>query len=183
MTDAKLHALMVPNVSITYEARSTRRPGLLPVIIVLVGLRDYQDDKADVILKYMPDEARLLKAYGELPENTRLNEGVARRMMVLEFLAASWKSVPPLAVGPSLRQAMFIHICTDGAWPSSSSKGGHGILLKYPDNSFLAAKCKACWGVSTMAIEAEAIRDALLLAVVCICWTWFFTQTISRLSL
>ncbi|KAG5626635.1 hypothetical protein H5410_011853 [Solanum commersonii] len=35
------------------------------------------DDKADVILKYMPDEARLLKAYGELPENTRLNEGIA----------------------------------------------------------------------------------------------------------
>ncbi|KAL9691293.1 hypothetical protein QQ045_011713 [Rhodiola kirilowii] len=30
--------------------------------IILVGLRDYQDDKADVILKYMPDEARLLKA-------------------------------------------------------------------------------------------------------------------------
>ncbi|KAL0655709.1 hypothetical protein Bca4012_076293 [Brassica carinata] len=44
--------------------------------IILVGLRDYQDDKADVILKYMSDEARLLKAYGELPENTRLNEGI-----------------------------------------------------------------------------------------------------------
>ncbi|PRQ36558.1 putative translation initiation factor 1A (eIF-1A), RNA-binding domain, S1, IF1 type [Rosa chinensis] len=40
--------------------------------IILVGLRDYQDDKADLILKYMSDEARLLKAYGELPENTRL---------------------------------------------------------------------------------------------------------------
>uniref|UniRef100_A0A3Q7ID72 S1-like domain-containing protein n=1 Tax=Solanum lycopersicum TaxID=4081 RepID=A0A3Q7ID72_SOLLC len=36
----------------------------------------FQDDKADVILKYMPDEARLLKAYGELPENVRLNENV-----------------------------------------------------------------------------------------------------------
>lgn len=44
--------------------------------IVLVGLRDYQDDKADVILKYMNDEARLLKAYGELPDTLRLNEGV-----------------------------------------------------------------------------------------------------------
>ncbi|KAG2545567.1 eukaryotic translation initiation factor 1A-like [Panicum virgatum] len=41
--------------------------------IVLVGLRDYQDDKADVILKYMNDEARLLKAYLELPS---LNKGV-----------------------------------------------------------------------------------------------------------
>ncbi|KAF2292350.1 hypothetical protein GH714_020450 [Hevea brasiliensis] len=46
--------------------------------IILVGLRDYQDDKADVILKYMPDEARLLKAYGELPESTRLNEVMKR---------------------------------------------------------------------------------------------------------
>jgi translation initiation factor 1A len=48
--------------------------------IILVGLRDYQDDKADVILKYQPDEARLLKAYGELPENVRLNEGIAGGM-------------------------------------------------------------------------------------------------------
>mmetsp|Transcript_38616 Transcript_38616/g.109201 ORF Transcript_38616/g.109201 Transcript_38616/m.109201 type:complete len:141 (-) Transcript_38616:279-701(-) len=42
--------------------------------IVLVGLRDYQDEKADVILKFMADEARSLKAYGELPENIRVNE-------------------------------------------------------------------------------------------------------------
>ncbi|KAG6395037.1 hypothetical protein SASPL_145628 [Salvia splendens] len=42
-----------------------------------VDLSGHEDDKADVILKYMPDEARLLKAYGELPENTRLNEGIA----------------------------------------------------------------------------------------------------------
>ncbi|KAG6536077.1 hypothetical protein ZIOFF_001119 [Zingiber officinale] len=44
--------------------------------IILIDLRDYQDDKADIIFKYMPDEARLLKAYGELPENIRLNEGI-----------------------------------------------------------------------------------------------------------
>ena len=36
--------------------------------IILVGLRDYQDDKADVIHKYTTDEARQLKTYGELPE-------------------------------------------------------------------------------------------------------------------
>ena len=36
--------------------------------IILLGLRDYQDTKADVILKYTPDEARNLKTYGELPE-------------------------------------------------------------------------------------------------------------------
>ncbi|CAL9218426.1 unnamed protein product [Arabidopsis halleri] len=44
--------------------------------IILVGLRDYQDDKADVIHKFMPDEARSLKEHGELPKNIRLNEGV-----------------------------------------------------------------------------------------------------------
>ena len=42
--------------------------------IILVGLRDYQDNKADVILKYTPDEARNLKAYGELPESAKINE-------------------------------------------------------------------------------------------------------------
>ncbi|RWS02020.1 eukaryotic translation initiation factor 1A: X-chromosomal-like protein [Dinothrombium tinctorium] len=42
--------------------------------IILVGLRDYQDAKADVILKYNPDEARNLKSYGELPENAKINE-------------------------------------------------------------------------------------------------------------
>ncbi|KAJ6217189.1 hypothetical protein RDWZM_008346 [Blomia tropicalis] len=42
--------------------------------IILIGLRDYQDTKADVILKYNPDEARNLKSYGELPENAKINE-------------------------------------------------------------------------------------------------------------
>merc|ERR1711959_756954 len=42
--------------------------------IILVGLRDFQDEKADVILKYNADEARSLKAYGELPDNIRVNE-------------------------------------------------------------------------------------------------------------
>lgn len=42
----------------------------------MVGLRDYQDSKADVILKYTPDEARNLKTYGEFPESVRINETV-----------------------------------------------------------------------------------------------------------
>jgi translation initiation factor 1A len=42
--------------------------------IVLVGLRDYQDEKADVIMKYTADEARVLKQYSELPENIRIND-------------------------------------------------------------------------------------------------------------
>ena len=43
--------------------------------IVLVGLRDFQDEKGDIILKYNPDECRSLKAYGELPSNIQVNEG------------------------------------------------------------------------------------------------------------
>jgi len=44
--------------------------------IILLGLRDYQDTKADVILKYTSDEARNLKAYGELPETAKINENL-----------------------------------------------------------------------------------------------------------
>lgn len=33
--------------------------------IILVSLRDYQDQKADVILKYLNDEARTLKSIGK----------------------------------------------------------------------------------------------------------------------
>lgn len=40
--------------------------------IILIGLRDYQDAKADVILKYTADEARNLKTYGEFPETGKI---------------------------------------------------------------------------------------------------------------
>lgn len=43
--------------------------------IILLSLRDYQDEKGDVIMKYTSDEARSLKAYGELPEHAKINEG------------------------------------------------------------------------------------------------------------
>ncbi|SCV66898.1 BQ2448_5544 [Microbotryum intermedium] len=42
--------------------------------IILLSLRDFQDDKADVIQKYTSDEARNLKTYGELPETAKINE-------------------------------------------------------------------------------------------------------------
>jgi len=41
--------------------------------IILIGLREFQDEKADIILKYSADEARRLKANGELPDNTQIN--------------------------------------------------------------------------------------------------------------
>lgn len=42
--------------------------------IILLSLREFQDEKADVIQKYSADEARSLKKYGELPESAEINE-------------------------------------------------------------------------------------------------------------
>ncbi|KAK8833229.1 hypothetical protein WA577_007760, partial [Blastocystis sp. JDR] len=42
--------------------------------IVLIGLRDFQDDKADIIMKYTADEARQLKAYEEIPDNVDIEK-------------------------------------------------------------------------------------------------------------
>jgi|UniRef100_A0A7S0QUU8 translation initiation factor 1A len=42
--------------------------------VVLISLRGFQDNKADVIDKYLPDEVRTLKTAGELPESVKLNE-------------------------------------------------------------------------------------------------------------
>ena len=42
--------------------------------VILIGLRDFQDDKADVILKYTSDEARQLKLKGEIPEHVNITD-------------------------------------------------------------------------------------------------------------
>lgn len=59
--------------------------------IILLSLRDYQDEKGDVILKYSADEARSLKAYGELPESAKINETdtYVDRLFILLALVAS----------------------------------------------------------------------------------------------
>lgn len=41
--------------------------------IVLLGLREFQDSKADVIHKYSADESRRLKAQGEIPDSAAIN--------------------------------------------------------------------------------------------------------------
>ena len=41
----------------------------------MVGLRAYQDSKADVILKYTAEEARDLKAHNQLPAGAKINDG------------------------------------------------------------------------------------------------------------
>ncbi len=40
---------------------------------MLVGLREFQADKADIIHKYTAEEARNLQSYGELPASARIN--------------------------------------------------------------------------------------------------------------
>nr|UXY87832.1 eukaryotic translation initiation factor 1A [Cryptomonas curvata] len=45
--------------------------------VVLIGLRDFQENKGDIILKYSIDESRCLKIYGEIPGNIPLNEIVS----------------------------------------------------------------------------------------------------------
>ena len=42
--------------------------------IVLISLRDFQENKADIIYKYMPDEAKRLKMYGEIPKDVNLSK-------------------------------------------------------------------------------------------------------------
>lgn len=56
--------------------------------IILVSLRDYQDHKADVILKYLNDEARQLKAIGKvwLINATHFNLLIFSRIRVGSFI-------------------------------------------------------------------------------------------------
>ena len=42
--------------------------------ILLLGLREYQDSKCEVIVRYTPDEARELKARKEIPADAKINE-------------------------------------------------------------------------------------------------------------
>jgi translation initiation factor 1A len=46
-----------------------RRVWISPGDIVLVSIRPFNDSKCDIILKYFPEEAKQLKAMGELPYN------------------------------------------------------------------------------------------------------------------
>eukprot|EP01090_Pellita_catalonica_P003672 TRINITY_DN13332_c0_g1_i1.p1 TRINITY_DN13332_c0_g1~~TRINITY_DN13332_c0_g1_i1.p1 ORF type:complete len:193 (-),score=54.32 TRINITY_DN13332_c0_g1_i1:207-785(-) len=45
--------------------------------IILVGLREFQDDKVDIIHKYTPDEARILQKWGELPADQALFDDIS----------------------------------------------------------------------------------------------------------
>jgi translation initiation factor 1A len=42
--------------------------------LVMCSLREFQNEKCDIILKYLPDEIRQLKAQGEVPQDLEINE-------------------------------------------------------------------------------------------------------------
>ena len=70
--NGRLEALcLTENRSIIAHIRGTfrKRVWINMGDVILLGMRDFQDGKADVILKYTPDEARMLKAYGEIPQS------------------------------------------------------------------------------------------------------------------
>ena len=53
------------------RGKMRRREWVASGDVVLVSLRDFQDDKADIIMKYYPDEVRKLKEYKELAPNIK----------------------------------------------------------------------------------------------------------------
>merc|ERR1711957_1105119 len=58
----------------TIRGKMRRRVYIFANDIILVGLRDFQDEKCDVIWKYYPEEAKTLKAMGEIPDNTLIDD-------------------------------------------------------------------------------------------------------------
>jgi translation initiation factor 1A len=56
------------------RGKMRKRVWINPGDIVLIALREFQDEKADIILKYSADQARQLKSMGEIPENAKINE-------------------------------------------------------------------------------------------------------------
>ncbi len=42
--------------------------------ILLVGLRDFQDSKCDILVRYSPEDKRYLQSIGEIPDDSELND-------------------------------------------------------------------------------------------------------------
>src|SRR5437868_7636983 len=57
--------------------------------IVLIGLRDYQDGKADVMLKYTYDDVRQLHRLGALPKHVTTNDDDRQQPDGFEFMSVS----------------------------------------------------------------------------------------------
>ena len=61
--------------------RGTMRKKIWIVVndVVLVSLRDYEDNKCDIIYKYTPKEVSKLKHLGEIPDSVKLTEDLEEK--------------------------------------------------------------------------------------------------------
>ena len=50
-------------------------------------MREFGDDKADVIMKYYEEEAKELKELGEIPEHVKINEVTAYKSTFMSHCA------------------------------------------------------------------------------------------------
>lgn len=54
------------------RGKMRRREWISTGDVVLVSLRDFQDDKADIIMKYLPYEVRKLREYKEIHQDVKI---------------------------------------------------------------------------------------------------------------
>ena len=55
----------------TVRGKMRKKVWIVKEDCILVSLRDFQDSHCDIILKYTPDEVRMLKSYEEIPSQTK----------------------------------------------------------------------------------------------------------------
>jgi translation initiation factor 1A len=53
------------------RGKMRRKVWIQPGDLVLCSLREFQNRKCDVVLKYLPDEVKQLKAQGQIPEESQ----------------------------------------------------------------------------------------------------------------
>eukprot|EP00915_Cephaloidophora_sp_WS-2016_P003149 GHVH01004240.1.p2 GENE.GHVH01004240.1~~GHVH01004240.1.p2 ORF type:complete len:168 (-),score=36.44 GHVH01004240.1:553-1056(-) len=56
------------------RGKMRKKVWIVPGDIVLVSTRDFQEERGDIIYKYLPDEARQLKQIKEIPDTVQVNE-------------------------------------------------------------------------------------------------------------
>jgi translation initiation factor 1A len=74
--DSRLEVQCMDTVKRMAHIRGTMRKKIWIAMgdIVLVALREYENDKCDIILKYTEDEVRKLKSMNEIPASIKLPE-------------------------------------------------------------------------------------------------------------
>jgi hypothetical protein len=129
---------------------------LLQGDIVLLGLREYQDEKADVIMKFTADEARVLKQYGELPEHIRCAH--AHMLHSIQNAVASLSNTP--ASHLMVQDVVLAQVCMDQA----------ARLVKHPDSHHhLCVGLSQARGWQVSISQPGCSHTTFACACVCVC--------------